>query len=46
MMFLQRHQESLYLKETFKDTHSKFFDTLDHLLNHPAAVEVSETTTA
>ena len=41
-MFLLTHQEALYLKEIFQNVHSKFFDTLDHLWNHPEVVEDSE----
>ena len=38
-MFLQTHQEVLYLKEIFQSVHSKFLNTLDHLQNDPTAVE-------
>ena len=31
MMFLQTHQEALYLKEIFQNVPSKFFDALHYL---------------
>ena len=35
-MFLQTHQEILYLKEIFQTVHSRFLDTLNHQWNYPA----------
>ena len=40
--FLHMHQEALYPKEMFQNTHSKFLDCLDHLQNHPTLVEGSQ----
>ena len=37
-VFLQAHQEILYLKEIFQNIHSKFLDALDHLWIHPISV--------
>ena len=45
-MFMQTHQEMLYLKEIFQNMHSRFADALDHLLNHPAPVDDNETPTS
>ena len=44
-MFMQTHQEILYLKEIFQNIHSRFLDALDHLLNHPSSVAGTEKTT-
>ena len=45
-MFLQTHQEILYLNEIFQNIHSKFLDILDYLQNHPASVGYSEAATS
>ena len=44
-IFLQTHQEILYLIEIFQSVHSRFLDFLDHLLKHPALVDDTETAT-
>ena len=41
MIFLQTHQEALYIKEIFQNVHFKFLDALDHLQNHPKSVDDS-----
>ena len=43
-MFLQAHQEALYLAEIFQNVHLKFLDLLDHLQSHPVAVKTTKTT--
>ena len=43
-MFLQAHQEALYLAKVFHSICFKFLDMLDHLRSHPGAVEDNETT--
>ena len=42
-MFLQAHQEALYLAKVFQNVLFKFLDVLDHLRNHPDAEEDVET---
>ena len=44
IMFLQTHQDILYLKQIFQDIKSKYLDALNHLQNQPASVDNTETT--
>ena len=44
-MFIQTHQEILYLKEIFKNVHLRLVNALDHLQNHCASIDNAKTTT-
>ena len=44
-VFMQPHQEISYVKEIFQNMHWRFLDALDHLQNHWASVDGTETTT-
>ena len=43
-MFMQTHQDILYLKDIFHNVHLRFLDALGHLWNHPALVDDTKTT--
>ena len=43
-MFLQAHQEALYLAEVFHNILFKFSDVIDHLRSHSGTVGDIETT--
>ena len=43
-MFMQTHQEILYLKEIFQNVHLPFLDTSDHLHNHTTSIDDTKTT--
>ena len=46
-MFMETHQEILYLEEIFQNMYLIFLNLLEHLQNHhPALVDDSETTTS
>ena len=44
-MFMQAPQEMFYLKDIFQNMHLRILQALDHLQNHVASVDDTETTT-